>query len=125
MISKYTCALLLLTTVSPGRAQDLMSIADKTAPEAKEYVTGTFKTTRNINFHTLETLGKHTLDFRISHRFGAMTSGSYDFWGIDQTANIRLGLEYSRDGRLMFGIGRSSYDKMYDGFVKYRLFRQT
>src|SRR5207344_758691 len=81
--------------------------------------------TRIINVHTVEVLGPRTLDFRISHRFGTVNSGSYNAWGIDGPANIRLSLEYSFDGRLMFGIGRSSYDKMVDGFLKFRLLRQT
>jgi hypothetical protein len=126
MISKYSAFLFLsAATISAYAQDDLLNIANKATPVEKEYVTGTFKTTRNINFHTVETVGRHTLDFCISHRFGAMNSGAYDFWGLDQSANIRLGLEYSHDGRLMFGIGRSSYNKMYDGFLKYRLIKQT
>ncbi|WP_428092436.1 DUF5777 family beta-barrel protein [Candidatus Pollutiaquabacter sp.] len=45
------------------------------------------------------------------------TAVSEEAFGIDQTANIRLGLEYSPDGRFMFGIGRSSFQKMVDGFL--------
>src|SRR5688572_10449059 len=85
----------------------------------------TFKWTRLINFQTLEVDGKRTLDFRISHRFGEINSGSYNFYGIDGPVNIRLGLEYSYDGRLMAGFGRTSYMKQFDGFLKYRLLRQT
>src|SRR6185436_2451137 len=84
-----------------------------------------FKSTRLINQQTLESVGKRTLDFRISHRFGPVNSGSYGAWGIDGPVNIRLGLDYSFDGRLMFGIGRTSVDKIVDGFLKYRLLRQT
>jgi len=95
------------------------------ADEKPGIASATFKGTRLINFHTLEVAGKRTLDFRISHRFGEIGSGSYNFYGIDGPANIRLGLEYSYDGRLMAGIGRSSYEKQFDGFLKYRLLRQT
>jgi hypothetical protein len=98
--------------------------ADSSKPE-KDFVLATFKSTRIINFHSSECVGKRTLDFRISHRFGEWSSGSYNFYGIDGPANIRLGLEYSFDGRLMFGLGRSSYQKLYDGFLKFRWLRQT
>ncbi len=91
----------------------------------RDLTAATFKSTRNINFHTVEVLGKRTLDFRISHRFGEFNTGGYNAYGIDGPANIRLGLEYSYNGRLMFGLGRSSYQKMYDGFLKYKLLRQT
>jgi hypothetical protein len=106
-------------------AQDLLSEIGTDEKPAREFSSAAFKSTRLINFHTLETVGPKTLDFRISHRFGPINSGSYDAWGIDGPANIRLGLEYSYNGRLMFGIGRSSYEKMVDGFLKFRLLRQT
>ena len=124
---KYVYVFLVLIVFRPGMssAQDLWNLADSMDSGANPFVSAAFKTTRLINFQTLETLGKRTLDFRISHRFGPINSGSYDAWGIDGPANIRLGLEYSYDGRFMFGIGRSSYEKMLDGFLKYRLWRQT
>lgn len=91
----------------------------------KEHVTATFKTTRLINFHTVEVLSKRSLDFRISHRFGDFNSGAYNAWGVDGGANIRLALEYCHGSRLMFGIGRTSGKKIADGFLKYRLLKQT
>jgi len=35
-----------------------------------------------------------------------------------------MALEYSYDGRLEVGIGRTSVERMTDGFLKYRLVRQ-
>jgi hypothetical protein len=102
---------------------DLLKLVDE--PKQKEYVTATFKGSRLINFHTVETPGKHSLEFRISHRFGDFNSGGYNFWGLDGGASIRMALEYSHDGRFEFGIGRSSEEKAYDGFLKYRLIRQV
>lgn len=117
---------LLLYTQRPLNAQvrneDLLDLAGK---QDKSFVSATFKTTRLINFHTCEVLGRRCLDFRISHRFADINSGSYNAWGIDGGANVRLSLEYSHDGRLMFGIGRTSEKKMVDAFAKYKLIRQT
>ncbi len=111
------------TTVLSQTADDLLNmVAEK---PKKEYTTATFKTTRLINFHTVEVLGRRCLDFRISHRFGNFNSGAYNAWGIDGGANIRLALEYSPNSRLMFGIGRTSAKKIADGFLKYRLLKQT
>ncbi|MCX6290942.1 MAG: DUF5777 family beta-barrel protein [Bacteroidetes bacterium] len=107
-----------------GNAQDLINLLGN-QPSEKTFATATFKSTRIISTHSLETVGKNTLDFRISHRFGAINSGSYKWWGIDEPANIRLSLEYSYDGRLMVGVGRSSLEKMADGFLKFKLYRQT
>jgi len=110
-----------------AQEDDMMKMLDEQTTEKpkKEFTTATFKGTRLINFHTLETLGKRTLDFRISHRFGDFNSGANNAFGLDGPACIRLGLEYSFDGRFMFGIGRTSYEKKLDGFLKYRLLRQT
>ena len=117
---------LLLALVAFGKMQaqdDLLSLVGE--PDAPHnFATATFKGTRLINFHTLEVPGKRTLDFRIAHRFGSFNSGWYDFFGLDGGASIRLGLEYSYDGRLAFGIGRTSTEKTFDGFLKYRLVRQ-
>lgn len=87
-------------------------------------VLASFKGTRLINFQTIEVPGRRTLDFRISHHFGPFNTGWDNFFGLDGTASIRLGLEYSYDGRLQFGIGRTSFEKLADGFLKYRLVRQ-
>lgn len=117
-------SLYMLVAMMPATAQDLLSeLGTESSP--KEYAKATFKSTRLINFHTNETVGPKTLDFRISHRFGPVSSGAYNAWGIDGPASIRLGLDYSYDGRLMFGIGRSSVEKMVDASIKYRLLRQT
>ncbi|MBK9402839.1 MAG: hypothetical protein IPN36_18970 [Bacteroidetes bacterium] len=123
---KYTLTLLLSSYIVAVNAQDDFSkLMEDSASSGKNYTLATFKTTRVINFHTVETVGERTLDFRISHRFGEVNGGVDNFWGIDGGASIRLGLEYSYDGRLMAGFGRTSYQKMLDGFLKYKLLRQT
>jgi hypothetical protein len=118
-------SLLVLSTsfFAQDNPEDLLKLVEETPK--KEFTTSTFKTTRLVNFHTTEVLGKRSLDFRIAHRFGDFNTGAYNAWGIDGGANIRLGLEYSHDGRFMFGIGRTSAKKIVDGFLKYALLRQT
>lgn len=128
MIKKLTriFALAIIFTAFATDSNGQESLLDQVDAESdKDFVLATFKSTRNINFHTIEVLGKRSLDFRISHRFGEFKSGADNLYGIDGPANIRLGLEYSHDGRLMAGFGRSSHQKMLDGFIKYRLLRQT
>ena len=124
--------LVLVGFAKISSAQNWLDPLD-TPSDSKTFTSATFKSTRLINVHTIETLGKRTLDFRISHRFANINSGTYGAWGIDGPVNIRLDLEYSYDGRLMVGIGRTSggfssdgsMKKLLDGFLKYRLLRQT
>lgn len=117
----------LLTGHIFSQEPDLLNMVDSTSSQkrAKEYVPYTFKSTRNINFHTCEILGPKSLDFRISHRFGPINSGAYNAWGIDGPANLMLSLEYSYDGRMMVGVQRSLQDKMGNLFFKAKLLRQA
>jgi len=103
----------------------MMDMLNKSTTPKKEYTKATFKATRLVNMQTVESLGPRSLDFRISHHFGNLGSGPESFWGLDNAASIRLALEYSYDGRLMGGIGRTSQGKLMDGFLKYRLLKQT
>jgi hypothetical protein len=104
---------------------DLMSILEEEAPDKENtVVTATFKGTRLINGHTVETRDKGVLVFIISHRFGRVNNGVEDLFGLD-FANIRLGLDYSITGDFTVGVGRSSFNKVYDGFLKYQLLTQS
>ncbi len=105
-------------------AQDLMSLLESETPKKKEFVKNAFKSTRVINSHSLEFAGAGVLDVRILHRFGRVNGGAYEAFGLDQ-ARIRLGFDYGISNRLMIGVGRSSYKKEIDGFVKYRLLWQA
>ncbi len=107
---------------------DLMAQLEKEAKAAAEnstnYTTATFKTTRLINGHTVENVGKGVLDVKISHRFGTLNKGAYELFGLDN-ATMRLGLDYGISKRLMLGIGRSTFQKTYDAFIKFKLLRQS
>lgn len=109
-----------------SKGEDLMSLLDdEQAPASKkQYVSATFKATRIINGHSIQNIGAGVLDFRISHRFGAISGGLEEFFGLDG-ATTRLGLDYGINDWLMVGIGRSSFQKEVDGFFKAKLLRQT
>jgi hypothetical protein len=117
----------LMALASPARAQtDLLADLEKQTTDStkREVVAATFKATHIINSQSVETPGKGTLAFLIQHRFGTLNSGAYEFFGLDQ-AVLRLGFEYGLTDRLAVGIGRSSQEKTFDGFLKYRALRQT
>jgi hypothetical protein len=125
---KYTLLIFFLgiSTISSYAQDDLMSLMEsETKDSAKtEYATATFKGNRVINGQSVETVGKNVLSFVISHRFGRFSDGAYNFFGLDK-ATIRLGFEYGITDRLEIGIGRNSLNKVYDGYLKYRLLRQS
>ncbi len=115
--------LALLLSFALQAQDDLLSLLGDDKP-ATEYATAAFKTNRVINLHSLENTAPGVLDFKISHRFGTVDGGFYDIFGLDN-ATIRLGLDMGITDRLAVGVGRSSYEKTYDGFVKYKLLRQS
>jgi hypothetical protein len=122
----YLAILLSFTTIF-ARSQGLLAELDSTTPEPKQYVTGTFKGVRIINGQSVEMPGKGEMIFMIQHRFGSLRGGIVDLLGLD-LAGIRFGLEYTLpfyQGRICVGIGRSNYLKVWDGFVKYQIFRQS
>lgn len=86
-------------------------------------VSGTFNGTRIMNGQSIETRQKGVLEFLIQHRFGRINSGGYELYGLDQS-NIRFGLEYAITNDFAIALGRSSFEKVYDGYVKYRLLKQ-
>ena len=88
------------------------------------YTIGTFKSPRVINGHSIEMIAAGAMEFRISHRFGRLNSGGYNLWGLDQST-IRFGFDFGIFDWLSTGVGRSSYEKTYDGFIKFRLLRQV
>lgn len=103
---------------------DLLSMLDEEDSATVEYTKASFKATRVINSHSLENVAEGVLDFKILHRFGFINGGAYEFFGLDQ-ATMRLGLEYGITDRLTIGAGRSTVEKALDGFVKYKILRQS
>lgn len=117
----------LITATAFSQQVDLFkmqdsSIAAQPAPKP-EPVINTFYSTRLVNSHTVEILGKGSMDFRINHRFSPLNIGLYEMFGLDY-ASMRLGFDFGLAKNLMVGIGRTTFNKEYDGFIKYRLMHQ-
>ena len=91
----------------------------------------TFKDTRVINTHTVETLAKRKLDVRIAHRFGdlAGSNGGWEtFFGLENAADIMIGVEYGVSDNLTIGLNRTKgagpLKRLINTSLKYRLLRQ-
>jgi hypothetical protein len=105
-----------------GQEDDLLSLLEE--EETVNYTTASFKATRIINLHSLENMSAGELDIKIQHRFGFISGGAYELWGLDQST-IRIGADYGITNSFMIGVGRSSYEKTYDGFMKLKVLRQS
>ncbi|MCX6314213.1 MAG: DUF5777 family beta-barrel protein [Sphingobacteriales bacterium] len=126
---KKTIMMLMLLSFALPRIyaqDDLMKMLDDDSKKTKKknYATATFKTSRLINGHSIENVAPGVLDLKISHRFGMLNRGAYELFGLDQ-ASMRIGLDYGISKRLMVGAGRSTYQKQYDAFAKFKILRQA
>ncbi|MBM3433128.1 MAG: hypothetical protein FJX92_09090 [Bacteroidetes bacterium] len=116
--------LLLLSALTRVQAQDdLLGLLGEDSPK-KEYVKAAFKSSRVINAHSMEFINPGTMDFRILHRFGNIDQGLKNFFGLDQ-ASMRMGFDFGLRPNLMAGIGRNTFKKEVDGFIKYAPIRQS
>jgi hypothetical protein len=120
-LSQLIFVLLIIPSIKVNAQLDMLD--DNDFEDIQNYTIATFKTNRVINGHNMEMVAKNEFDFKISHRFGYLNTGAYEFFGLDQ-ANIRMGGDFGLTENLNIGIGRSSFEKTYDGFVKYRFLRQ-
>ncbi len=126
MKSKILFVLLSLSFFYRGSVvgqDDLLSLLGE-EEETVDYAFASFKANRVINLHSVENTSAGVLDIKISHRFGMINSGFYELFGLD-AASIRIGGDYGITDNLTVGVGRSSFQKTYDGFLKYRLLRQS
>lgn len=113
-----------LSAMSTFAQDDLLDLLDEQTPKETYIVEATFKGTRILNGHSVETRRKNNLDFLISHRFGKINGGAYELFGLDQS-NVRISFDYGVTDRFNIGIGRNSFEKTFDGYLKYRLLRQS
>jgi hypothetical protein len=115
------CVLFVVATTTMVVAQeDLLEELEKSQPQETDYVLQTFKGTRLVNGHSVETKAGGDLEFIFSHRFGPLNGGIYEFFGLDE-AYVRLGLDYGITDKLSASIGRNSVDKSLDGYLKYKI----
>lgn len=86
-------------------------------------VDAVFKSLKIVNFESTKLVGKKGLLFNVSHRFGSIEGGFNTFFGLDD-AVTRIQFIYGISDGFNIGISRSSFQKIYEGSIKYRLVRQ-
>lgn len=120
---RHFFSIVLLIPCLAFAQDDGLTLLDKPKPTT-QYAEQTFKSSRLVTGQTVETKSARELEFIFSHRFGPVSSGAYDLFGLDQ-AFVRLGLEYGITDRLGVGFGRNSVDKTMDAYIRYKVLRQS
>ncbi len=128
IVNKYLLLTMLsvatLASTAQTSADSLLQEIGVTEAPATIRVYNTFKSPRVINAHSVEMLPAGVLDFRILHRFGMVSKGFKDMFGLDQ-ATMRMGFDYGITKDFTVGVGRSTLKKELDAFVKYRITQQA
>ncbi|MCG8318019.1 MAG: DUF5777 family beta-barrel protein [Cytophagales bacterium] len=116
----------ILTLFQLKAQDDLLELLEEETKDENNinYTYATFKATRIINGQSVENTAGGVLSFIIAHRFGKINDGFYELFGLDQ-ATIRFGLEYGITDDFNIGIGRSSFQKTFDAYAKYKLLKQS
>ncbi len=122
---KLTVLLFLCLSVgiTEMKAQDSTS----TAPivKKKSYAKNTFNGNLLIDNQSVMVPIKGTFEFHIQHRFGVISNGAKDLFGIYSGANMRLSASYVPIKNLQIGFGSTNDRMQVDGNLKYAIARQT
>lgn len=105
-------------------AQDTVQPAAAPEEPTIDYTQHTFWGPRVANLQSNETNKAGFLGFRVGHRAGRLSTGANNFFGLDE-ATFRMNFDLGITDWLMIGVGRSTIQKYYDGYVKGRILRQS
>ncbi len=117
------CTIAFLVLNSSINAQDLLDKLDKEFPDKPVYEIATFKTTRIGLGHSIETRKKGALEISLYNRYWNIPNFDGQRFLADKIST-RYGLDYSFSDNLTLGLGYTNYDKITDGFAKYKLLKQ-
>jgi len=120
----FSCILGILLSSISLNAQSLLDKLEKEFPKTKQYEIATFKTTRIAIGHSIETRNKGALEISMFNRYWNIPNFDGQRFLADKVST-RFALEYALTDRFTFGGGYTNFDKIKDGFFKYRLIRQV
>ncbi len=124
-MKKTLCFSLLLFAVGFVSAQDdLLNQLDAEKLADKEIEMAAFKGLQICNMQSTKLTSKGEWYMIVSHRFGDLTNGFDNFFGLDD-ANTEIGGIYGATDWLSLGASRHTLDKVYELTAKYKLANQV
>jgi hypothetical protein len=122
---KYFLSGVLFLLVNSAYSQNLLSKLDKEYANKPVYEIATFKTTRIGLGHSVEMRKKGALEISLFNRFWNHKDQEGDKQRfLADEVSTRFGLDYSFTDNLTVGIGYTNFDKITEGFLKYKILRQ-
>lgn len=119
--------LLFLNNNGFAQNDSTSSAPEVEAPVKQKPVKNTFHSVWIIDDQSVMVPIKGTFEADIQHRFGTVTNGVKDLYGIYASANMRIGFIYVPVNNLSLGFGatRNSGNMLLDGSAKYAILKQT
>ena len=122
-IKNFLAFALVFFAIGQAVAQDdLLSQLDVKS-DKKEIAPAAFKGLQICNMQSTKLPVKGEFYFLVSHRFGDLTNGMNNFFGLD-AALTKLGGIYGVTNWLSLGLSRQTYQKTYELAAKYKLANQ-
>ena len=121
-LTKITFLALLLAFNFANAQDDLMKELDS-APKEKQVASAAFKGLQICNIQSTKLPAKNEWYFLVSHRFGDLTNGINNFFGLDN-AYTKIGGIYGVTNWMSLGLSRHTYNKTYELASKLRLVNQ-
>jgi hypothetical protein len=102
---------------------DLLGELDSIQPNKKQIETAAFKGLQICNIQSTKLPVKGEFYFLVSHRFGDLSNGINNFFGLDNALTKIAGI-YGVTNWLSLGLSRHTYGKTYELAAKYKLANQ-
>ncbi|WP_379968629.1 DUF5777 family beta-barrel protein [Epilithonimonas sp. UC225_85] len=111
----------LFVSIFTFAQDDLLKEIDTTA--VKETYSPSFKALQVVTAQSTKLPAKKEFYLDISHRFGDVSDGFKNFFGLDN-ATTKLGVVYGLTDWMSLNFARHTYQKTYEFGAKYRLIKQ-
>ncbi len=93
-----------------------------------------FPTSKIVNSQTTETNRKNFFSVNLTQRFdntynssikNPLNTAAHNLFGLGNISDIRFGIDFGITNYLTLGLGRSKYNEMFDGTIKWAILSQT
>lgn len=119
---KYLLFIIICIPIWSFSQDSLLDEIDMDSIDNQETI-AVFKGLKVVNFESTKLASKKQFIFMVSHRFGSIENGFDSFFGLDD-AVTQLSFIYGISDGFNISASRSSFQKIYEASIKYRLVRQ-
>ena len=123
MIKRVTMLLLLSSSAIFAQEDDLLKQID-TLSVSSDFTPPAFKGLQVVTGQSTKLAAKGDLYFVVAHRFGDVSEGFDNFFGLDDAAT-KIGFIYGLSDNLSLSLSRETFMKTYEGSIKYRIVKQS